>query len=121
MQAEIEALRKNWIQKCPDNRNYEWVNLESRNLVPGDLVKLECGGLVRADREVWEGKIDPSEYVSSDWRSQNYFPACDETNQVGECLLPSLAAKPASFEGEFSQLTLTRLPFCLLLDMGCRS
>ena len=69
MQAEIEALRKNLVQKCPENRNGERLNMESRNLVPGDLVKLECGGLARADREVLDGKIDPSEYVSSDLRS----------------------------------------------------
>ena len=36
-----------------------------------DLVKLECGGVVRADGEVLDGKFDPSEYVSSEWRSQN--------------------------------------------------
>ena len=59
MQAEIEALRKNLVQKCLENRMGEWLNLESRNLVPRDLVKLECGGLVHADREVLVGKIDP--------------------------------------------------------------
>ena len=41
MQAEIEALRKNLVQKCLENRKGEWLNLESRNLVPRDLVKLE--------------------------------------------------------------------------------
>ena len=81
-------------------------------------MKPECGGLVRADREVLDGKIDPSEYVSRDWSSQNLLTADGETNQVREHLLPSLAAKPARFEERCSQFTLTRLPFCLLLDMG---
>ena len=59
-------MRKNLVQKCAENRNGERLNLESRNLLPGDL---ECGGLARADREVLDGKIDPSEYVSTNWRS----------------------------------------------------
>ena len=66
----MEALKKNVVPKCPENRNREWWNLESRNLVPGDLVKLECGGLVCADESVGR-KIDPSEYVPSEWSSQN--------------------------------------------------
>ena len=57
MQAEIEALRKNLVQKCPENRKGEWLNLESRNLVTRDLVKLESRGLVRADREVLVVKL----------------------------------------------------------------
>ena len=39
------------------NRNGEWLNLKSRNLVPEGLVKLECCGLVRADGEVLDGKL----------------------------------------------------------------
>ena len=35
MQTEIEALKKNLVPKCPENRGGEWLNLESRNLVPG--------------------------------------------------------------------------------------
>ena len=57
MQAVIEALRKNLVHKCLGNRKGEWLNLESRNLAPRDMVKLECGGLVRADREVLVGKL----------------------------------------------------------------
>ena len=41
------------------------------NLVPGDPVKRECGGLARADGEVLDGKIDTSEYDRSEWCSQN--------------------------------------------------
>ena len=73
MQEEIEALKKNLVLKCLENCHSEWLNLESRNLVPGDLVKLECGGVVRADGERVGRKIDPSEYVPNEWRSRNYF------------------------------------------------
>ena len=56
MQEEIEALQKNLVPKCPENCSSEWLNLEWRNLVPGDLVKLECRDLVLADGEVLDGK-----------------------------------------------------------------
>ena len=56
MREETEALKKYLVLKCLKNCNGEWLNLESRNLVPGDLVKLECGGVVRADGEVLDGK-----------------------------------------------------------------
>ena len=57
MQEEIEALKKNLVPKCSENRNGEWLLLESRNLVPEDLVKLECGGLVRAHGEELDGTL----------------------------------------------------------------
>ena len=56
MQEEIEALMKHLVLKCLENCNGERLNLESRNLVPGDLVKLECGGVVRTDGEVLDEK-----------------------------------------------------------------
>ena len=34
----IVALRKNLAPKCNVKRSGEWLNMESRNLVPGDLV-----------------------------------------------------------------------------------
>ena len=34
----IVALRKNLAPKCNVKRSGEWLNIESRNLVPGDLV-----------------------------------------------------------------------------------
>ena len=52
----MEVLEKTLVAKCPENCNGEWMNLESRTLVPGNLVKLECGGLVRADEEVLDEK-----------------------------------------------------------------
>ena len=33
-------------------RSGEWLNMESKNLVPGDLMKLTLGGLILAD--CWE-------------------------------------------------------------------
>ena len=38
------------------NRNGEWFDMESWNLVPGDLVKLTLGDVIPADcvgREIW--------------------------------------------------------------------
>ena len=38
------------------NHSGKWFNMESRNLVPGDLVKLTLGGFILADcvgREIW--------------------------------------------------------------------
>ena len=41
------------------NRSGEWFNMEeSRNLVPGDLVKLTLGGLILAD---YAGRLDTSQ------------------------------------------------------------
>ena len=57
----IEALRKNLAPKCDVKRSGEWLNMESGNLVPGDLVKLTLGGLVPADGVGRE--IDPSGHV----------------------------------------------------------
>ena len=36
----IEALRKNLAPKCNVKRSGEWLDMESGNLVPGDVVKL---------------------------------------------------------------------------------
>ena len=74
--------------------------------------------LVRADGDVLDGKLIRvnTSQVSGEVRIN--FPAEGETNQVREHLLPSLAAKPAGFDGSCSQSTLSRPPFCLLLDMG---
>ena len=83
-----------------------------------DLVKLECGGVVRADGEVLDGKLIRVNTPQMIGEVRINFPAGRETNQVREHLLPSLAAKPARFEGRCSLFTLTRLPFCLLLDTG---
>ena len=114
-QEEIEALKKNLIPKCPENRNSEWLNMESRNPVPGDLVKLGCGGLVCLDEEVLI-RVNTSQ-VNRAVR-MNFSTGGGESNQVREHLLPSLAAKPARLEGRCSQSTLTRPPFSLQLDMG---
>ena len=81
-------------------------------------MKLECGGLVRADREVLDGKIDPSEYVPSERKLNREvrinFTAGGETNQVREHLL----RRQQGLRRGCSQSTLARPPFCLLLDMG---
>ena len=62
----IEALRKNLSLKCNVKRSGEWLNMESNNLVPGDLVKLTLAGLIPADCVGRE--IDPSGHVPDDWR-----------------------------------------------------
>ena len=87
--------------------------------MPGDLVKLECGGLVRADEEVLDGKLIRMNTSQVNEAFRINFPAGGETNQVRESTSfdSSPAAKPAMFEGECSQSTLTVLHFCLQLDM----
>ena len=89
MQEEIEALKKNLVPKCPENRNGEWLNVEWRNLVPGDLVKLECGGLVCADEEVLDGKLIRVNTSQVNGAVRINFPAGGETNQVREHLVHS--------------------------------
>ena len=58
----IITKERTWINRVAQrdvtnvNRSGEWFNMESRNLVPGDLVKLTLGGLISADcvgREIW--------------------------------------------------------------------
>ena len=53
----LEALRKNSAPKCIVKRRGEWSNMEMRNLVPGDLVKLTLVGLIPAECEVLDGKL----------------------------------------------------------------
>ena len=98
MQEEIEALKKNLVLKCHENCNGEWLNLESRNLVPGDLMKLECGGVVCADGEVLEGKWIRVNTSQVNREVRIIFRAGGETNQVRRAPPSSLAAKPARFE-----------------------
>ena len=88
------TVKKNLVLECPENRNGEWLNLESRNLVPGDLVKLECGGLVCADEEVLDGKLVRVNTSQRNGAVRINFTAGGETNQVRP-LPSSLAAKPA--------------------------
>ena len=110
MQEEIEALKKNSVPKGPENRNGEWLNLESRNLVPGDLVKLESGGLVCADEEALDGKWIRVNTSHLNGAGTINFTAGGETNQVREHLF---RAQLQSQLGSrvCSQSTLTRPPF----------
>ena len=99
-QEEIEVLKKNLVLKCLEICNGEWLNLESRNLVPGDLVKLECGGVVRADGEVLDGKLIRVNTSQVNGEVRIIFPAGGETNQVRRAPPSRLVAKPDRFEGE---------------------
>ena len=53
----LEALRKNLAPKCIVKRSGEWSNMELRNLVKENLVKLTLGGLICVDCEVLDGKL----------------------------------------------------------------
>ena len=59
---DIIMKERTWINRVAQrdvtnvNRSGEWFNMESKNLVPGDLVKLTPGDLIPADcvgREIW--------------------------------------------------------------------
>ena len=89
--------------------------------MPGDLVKLECGGLVRADVEVLDGKLIRVSTSQVNGEVRINFLAGGETNQVREHLLPNLAAKPASFEGGVHSALSHVLRFVFCWTWGSRS
>ena len=63
-------------------RSGEWLNMKSRNLVPGDLVKLTLGFLIPADCVGRE--IDLCGHVPDDWRvSAGYF---EKRRQAQQCV-----------------------------------
>jgi H+-transporting ATPase len=52
----IAALKKNLALKAKVKRDGQWTSLESRVLVPGDVVRLHIGDIVPADARLLEGE-----------------------------------------------------------------
>jgi H+-transporting ATPase len=59
----IAALRANLALKARVRRDGRWITLPSRELVPGDLVRLRIGDIIPADAQLLEG--DPVEVDQS--------------------------------------------------------
>ena len=62
-------------------------------------MKLECGGVVRADGEVLDGRLIRVNTSQMNGEVGIIFTAGGETIQVRRAPPSSLAAKPARFEG----------------------
>ncbi|MEJ2429792.1 MAG: plasma-membrane proton-efflux P-type ATPase [Deltaproteobacteria bacterium] len=57
----IEALKEKLAVKANVRRQGEWMNIEARELVPGDIVRLRIGSVIPADAKLLEGdpvKVD---------------------------------------------------------------
>lgn len=52
----IAALKKNLALKAKVKRDGQWTNLESREIVPGDIIRLRIGDIVPADARLLEGE-----------------------------------------------------------------
>jgi H+-transporting ATPase len=52
----IAALKKNLAHKANVKRDGKWMSIESRELVPGDVVRLRIGDIVPADARLFEGE-----------------------------------------------------------------
>ncbi|HHF7374214.1 plasma-membrane proton-efflux P-type ATPase [Legionella bozemanae] len=59
----IAALKASLAITCRAKRNGKWINLKSRELVPGDVIHLRLGDIVPADARLLEG--DPVEVDQS--------------------------------------------------------
>ena len=55
--GRARGIEEEFSIECIVKRSGEWSNMELRNLVPGDLVKLTLVGLILADCEVLDGKL----------------------------------------------------------------
>ena len=59
----IEALKQKLAVKANVRRQGKWMNIEARELVPGDIIRLRIGSIVPADAKLLEGdavKVDQS-------------------------------------------------------------
>ena len=92
-------MQKTWVLKCRLNRSGEWLNLESRALVPWDLVKLDFGGVVLADGAVLDGKLIQADTSQVNEEARNVLPRWRRDESFESAPPSSLAAKPARFEG----------------------
>jgi H+-transporting ATPase len=57
----IEALKKKLAVKANVRRQGKWMNIQARELVPGDIVRLRIGSIIPADAKLLEGdsvKVD---------------------------------------------------------------
>ena len=80
-------MQKTWVVKSRLYRSGEWLNLESRALVPWDLVNLDFGGVVLADGAVLDGKLIQADTSQVNEEARNVMPAGGETNHLRVHLL----------------------------------
>ena len=52
----VEALKEKLALSARVLRNGKWVNIHSRELVPGDVIRLRMGDIIPADAILWNGE-----------------------------------------------------------------
>ena len=57
----VEALKKKLAMKCRALRDNEWKELDAKDLVPGDIIRMRLGDIIPADVMLFEG-----DYLSID-------------------------------------------------------
>ena len=53
----VELLKKQLQIQCPVLRNGKWIEVDSKTLVPGDIIKIKLGDLIPADVYLIEGDM----------------------------------------------------------------
>ena len=80
-------------------------------------MKLECGGVGRADGEVLDGKLIRVNTSQVNGKVKINSPAGGETNQVRSTFVEP-SCKASWVRGEVFTVRFHSPPFCLQLDMG---
>lgn len=53
-ESALEALKKLQATECQVKRDGKWISMDSKNLVPGDIVKVKMGDNIPADMRIIE-------------------------------------------------------------------
>ena len=88
----IKALKKKLALKSLVKRNGEWVEIESAQIVPGDIVKLRLGNIIPADVKLIDG-----EYLSVD-QSTLTGESLPVSKKVGDIAYSGSVAKQGEME-----------------------
>ncbi len=92
----IEALKKKLALKCVVKRDGRWVEMDSAQLVPGDMILLKLGNIIPADAKLVEG-----DYLSVD-QSTLTGESLPVNKQSGELVFSGSIVK----QGEMSALVI---------------
>ena len=83
----VEALKKKLALKCRALRDNEWKELDAKDLVPGDIIRVRLGDIIPADVMLFEG-----DYLS-----------IDQSALTGESLPVNKTAGDVAFSGSVAK------------------
>ena len=62
-QKALEALKKRLAVKAQVLREDKWVTVESKNIVPGDIISIGLGDIIPADAKILDGRLSVDQSV----------------------------------------------------------